>query len=177
MSILDCNTGQKYHIKEMIEYITNPEKTYPEYIFTTGTTAEMAVDEFLFTKILWNKYKPRKREYYQFILTLSDKDIAEDSLKRFSKLVQTAQWFISRWPDLSEPQFQVISAIHLDKSPVYHAHIIANNVNSFTGAFFPWDKRYFWLMRNLINRLFIYYGFTPIPDERLNERSQIPNFF
>lgn len=177
MSILDCNLGKKYSIQGMIEYITNIEKTYPDYIFTMGTTPETAVDDFLFTKIVWNQYRPGKREYYQFILTLSDKDIFDNSLPRFSQFVQTVQWLLSCWPDLQTPQFQVISAIHFDKEPIYHAHIIVNNVNSFTGTLFPWNKRGFWLLRNLINRLFIHYGFTPIADERLNERSTIPNFF
>lgn len=177
MSILECNSGQKWTTYGMIQYITHPKKTMDECVFTVGTDSIHAYDDFMFTKLTYHQYDPNKREYYQFIVALDKQDISNTSLGRFIDFVQAINYTLARWVYQPVPEFQVISAIHFDKAPIYHVHIVVNNISSYDGHRFPWDNQRFWLFRNLVNRLLIYYGFTPIPDERLNERSKIPNYF
>ena len=178
MSILECNNGQHYHLKEMLEYITDPSKTTEDSIFHYSLSKDNFYRDFMITKYIFNKFDPQKRQYYQFILSLPEKDVFKDTDINFSKTVCVISQCLNRWnidrnPLSNSPQFHVVSAIHIDKDPILHAHIIVNNVSFIDGHFFPWDKRLFWIFRNIVNQTLKYYGFTGIADERLNERSKL----
>lgn len=177
MSIFKCSVGQKYTIAGIIEYITQSEKSEPEYVFTTGTDIKHVVSDATFIQIMFRDRKLSHKEYHQFISVLSPTDISPTGLDRFCQYIAALHYTLSRWPDLPQPEFQIITAIHFDKAPIYHAHTIVFTPSVKDGHSFPWDKKHFWLLMNLVNRLFLYYGFTPIQDKRLNELSTIPNFF
>lgn len=179
MSIFSCKNGEKYTLQGMIAYITDPTKTTPNYIFTTGTDMENMLRDALFIQLLFYdaEWSHKNKAYVQFITTLSENDISSTSLSRFCQYITTLHWILSRWAGLPQAEFQVITAIHFDKSPIYHAHTIIPTISAKDGHIFPWENKHFWLLRNLVNQLLIYYGFTRIEDERLNERSRLPKYF
>lgn len=174
MSIFKIVNGQKYTLPAMIEYITRPSASHPDYVFATGTDKHNAALDAQFIQILFAKDKMPRKDYYQFITILSEQDASPDSLQRFCIYVPILHWVLSRWPDLPQPEFQVITAIHFDKEPIYHAHTIVPVYSARDGHHFPWDKQHFWLLRHIVNQALCYCHFTPIDDKRLNEYSSLP---
>lgn len=173
MTIFKYDTSSCRTVKGMLDYALDREKADPRSIHYFNVVRD-PYNEFMFTNIMFREFNPPNREYYQFIISLSKDDVAPDTFERFDKAVWTIADILSRWCDMGASKFHVVSVIHTDKAPEYDAHIIVNSVSFTDGHMFPWDKRLTWLLRNLANRILIYFGFTPIPDKRLNELSRIP---
>lgn len=177
MSIYKLVKSEKRDIQEMIDYIRNEDKTSEEYVYTMGLNVEYAMQDMVFTRIMFGKFSSNTRPYYQFIIALDEKlDTADDSLARFELLIKTVTYLLACGCDNKRPEFQVLSAIHIYQRPYYHAHFMVNPISSIDGHILSQNHRFFWLIRNMVNRLLIHFGFSCIPDERLNERSTLPQF-
>lgn len=107
MSIYKLVKSEKRDIQEMIDYIEAEDKTSEEYVYTMGLNVEYAMQDMVFTRIMFGKFSSNTRPYYQFIIALDEKlDTADDSLARFELLIKTVTYLLACGCDNKRPEFR-----------------------------------------------------------------------
>lgn len=123
MSILKFVTETPKSLEEMYRYITDNNKTIPEYTFGINISPFNALHEIELCRKLYPKAK-QAHPYQQVIFSFDRNINISYSLAKYVCMqIGTV---------LGEDKFQVIGAIHFDKQPYdLHCHYIVHNTSIF----------------------------------------------
>lgn len=117
MAILKFVNNSQRNLNDMITYITDPKKTFPDSIFGIGVNPAYAIEEFEFIRQVWSRSYNIK-PYQQIILSLDSSIGNNISLKKL---------FITAGQCLINDNRQIIGAIHYNTANI-HCHYIINNI-------------------------------------------------
>ena len=156
------------HYERAIEYVMNPEKTIekpeltPEAIaaeqmmYVTGINCNPkdAANEFMETKLMWNKTGGRLAYHgYQAFLEGDGQISAKTAHEIGVRLAQEV------WGD----RFEVVVATHLNTDH-YHSHFVINSVSFRDGYKYRRTKSDYWKMRLANDKLCKEYGLHIVVD-------------
>ena len=131
-------------VGDVINYASNADKT-EQMMYVTGINCnpETAVDQFLETKLFWNKTGGRPAYHgYQAFLEGKGEITAEKAHELGIKLAQEV------WGD----RFEVVVATHLNTDH-YHNHFLVNSVSFVDGLKYRRTKADYWKLRTVNDRI------------------------
>lgn len=119
----------KNHLKRVLEYIQNPEKTAQgRYVTGINCTPQIACEEMFFTKKAWQKEKSTLA--YHVIQSFSPGEITPQKAHEIGVEYAKRIW---------GERFQVVVSTHIDRQHI-HNHFVVNSV-SFTDGKRYLDKK------------------------------------
>lgn len=148
-----AEVAEMHVVKNVMEYTANDIKTEQrKYVTGINCSEEMAVSEFMNTKILWNKIGGRQC-YHGYQSFAQDEVIAEIAHEIGVKLAERL------WGD----RFEVLVATHLNTGH-YHSHFVINSVSFADGYKFYNTPDDYKKMKQISDELCREYGLSIITD-------------
>lgn len=158
MSILKFINGKNkslLQLKNLIDYIANPEKAPEKYLAHTGLCGRSTYQDMFTFKLLHGKMKGR--QYVHFILSF-DSDVSCE--KAYQVGTEVLTYF--------KGQYQVFMAVHVNTKNV-HCHYILNTVG-FDGYKFRQSISELKMLREFVNIILIKFNLNPVGKIRRSGR-------
>ena len=140
MAVIKFVKVKKGNLKNAVSYITRQDKTDENLIYCKDCRLDSIIQEFNYTKKLYNNLEGR--QYYHFIQSFSPKDKLDYELAN-----NIGKEMCSYFKD-----YQVIMTTHKDKDYI-HNHFIINSVNMNTGKKYHQSKKELEDIKRLSNEI------------------------
>ena len=150
-------------LAELCNYIRDPLATCPALTYGTYISCRIPYEEMMLVKECHASALQRTwegRQFFDYIISLPEEESME--LERFTACMIAINQFIATFEG---GNYQTIHAIHLNTDNL-HAHIVANNIDIFTGARFDLDMRAFYKLREGVGAILQKHGFTGLRDKK-----------
>ena len=134
-------------VEKLTAYIINPEKTNEDYINyynVPSTSPEAIQDSFKAVQKLYGKEDGRHAEH--FVISLNSNESATLGPEGIAKI---AKEYCAPFAE----EYQVVSAVHLEKSKQLHFHVEINPVSFKTGKRLHKDGKFLHEQRAIIKAL------------------------
>ena len=154
--------NNKVSLKKTLNYICKEEKTDNKLISGKDCIPEIAYEEMMTVKKMYNKLTGREKIHFVQSFSPNDKLTYEQAHEIG---IRMAEYFKG---------FQVVVATHKDREHI-HNHIVLNTVNFETGLKFHQSKQDLQKIKELSNQICKEYGLTvtenksKVSDIRINE--------
>ena len=154
--------NNKFSLKKTLNYICKEEKTDNKLISGKDCIPEIAYEEMMTVKKMYNKLTGREKIHFVQSFSPNDKLTYEQAHEIG---IRMAEYFKG---------FQVVVATHKDREHI-HNHIVLNTVNFETGLKFHQSKQDLQKIKELSNQICKEYGLTvtenksKISDIKINE--------
>ena len=158
-----CKDADSVKLAEFLNYIRDPLVTDPTLIYGTYVSCMYPYEEMMVVKECYASAYMRTwqgRQFYEYIVSLPEEESTR--LEEFAACMVEINRFIATY---GGGHFQIIHAIHINTDNL-HAHIVANNIDIFTGERFDLDKRAFYELRAGVNVILQTYGFEGLRDKK-----------
>lgn len=136
-------------LRRVINYITNPQKTYESLIGGYNCDQQNAYYEFLNTKENHNKIDGIQCRHFIQSFSPDEKIMPEMARELADRLVQYADF----------QGFQIIYAVHIDQEHI-HTHFVINSVNSETGKRWHQSNEQLEKLKHFSDQLCLEYGLS-----------------
>lgn len=144
---------------ELLNYIRNPMATNPDLVYGSYVSCRYPFEEMMIVKQCYSSPVMRTlqgRQFFHYIVSLPEEE--SDNVERFSKCMIEINRFIANFQGA---HFQTIHAVHLNTNNL-HAHLVFNNIDTFTGARLDLDLRGIYGLRNGVDEILQKHGFSSI---------------
>ena len=134
-------------VEKLTTYIINPQKTDPEctcYYNVSPSNPKTVQDSFTAIQKIYGKEQGRHAEH--FVVSFSKE---ESALLGKTGVINIAAAYCSTFAD----EYQLISAVHIEKPEQLHFHVEINPVNIRTGKRLHKDGKFLYTQRNLVQTL------------------------
>lgn len=158
-----CQAVDSVKLADYLNYIRDPLATSPELTYSTYVSCRFPYEEMMFVKECYASALQRTwqgRQFFDYIVSLPEEE--SKRLEQFAACMVAINQCIANF---NSGHYQTIHAIHVNTDNL-HAHIVANNIDIFTGARFDLDMRAFYEMREGVNAILQEYGFTGLREKK-----------
>lgn len=150
-------------LAELCNYIRDPLATCPNLIYGSYVSCRYPYEEMMLVKECHSSASSRTwqgRQFYEYIVSLPE----EESMKveQFAACMVEINRFIASY---GGGHYQTIHAIHVNTDNL-HAHIVANNIDIFTGARFDFNMCAFYGLREGVDDILRESGFTGLREKK-----------
>lgn len=148
-------------MKRVINYVTRPDKTDENLIYTHLCDKDTTYDDFVQVKQMYGK--EIGRQYIHFVQSFSpDEDITPETANEIAQRLTTHPAFKG---------FQILIATHTD-TPHIHTHFVINSVNSETGLKWQLSPEELQSIKDYSDELCREYGLNVINNDKKEKGHQ-----
>ena len=157
LHVQNRNNKDCVKLAELLNYIRDPMATSPNLTYGSYVSCRNPFDDMMMVKECYSSANMRTwqgRQFYEYIVSLPEEESMQ--VEQFAECMVAVNQFIATY---GGGHYQTIHAIHINTDNL-HAHIVANNIDIFTGARFDRDMRAFYELRAGVDAILQKYGFT-----------------
>ena len=149
-TLTTANVRGKYHDlnsrKDLIAYITNPQKALHQHIYYSHTDPNHPVQDMDLVAAQFGKSEGVQARHFIF----SFHPLELDSHRKAAEIAQ-------KITDLLGAEYQTVSAVHEDRRHL-HIHTVINAISYVDGHRYRGTKREFYFMKHQVGRILYSYG-------------------